>query len=110
VDGTTWEGLIEGELLPTRLPNFENIKTIILGKTVTSLSNEIFREHKNLEELYIPDTLTRIGSFAFFNCAHLKSLHIPNSVNPFFVDYVLFYGCSSLTSISLPDSTSSIET
>ena len=47
-----------------------------------------------------------IGEYAFNGCSSLTSVTIPNSVTS--IDSHAFFGCSSLTSISIPDSVTSI--
>jgi len=57
-------------------------------------------------ELIIPDTIegkpvTNIGNQAFFGCTNLTSITIPDSVTS--IGNFAFYKCSSLTSITIPD-------
>lgn len=47
-----------------------------------------------------------IGKFAFYGCSGLTSLTIPNSVTS--IGYYAFSGCSGLTSIEIPNSVTSI--
>ena len=47
-----------------------------------------------------------IGNRTFEDCSSLKSITIPNSVTS--IGYEAFYGCSSLTSITIPDSVTMI--
>ena len=51
-------------------------------------------------------TVTEIGSSAFSYCSSLQSVTIPNSVTS--IDDVAFEGCSALTSVTIPNSVTSI--
>ena len=50
--------------------------------------------------------ITSIGRYAFDGCSSLTSIEIPNSVTS--IGYSAFRGCSSLTSIQIPNSITSI--
>ena len=50
--------------------------------------------------------MTEIGSGAFIGCSSLTSVTIPNSVK--WIGDVAFIGCSSLTSVTIPNSVTSI--
>ena len=51
-------------------------------------------------------TVTSISSYAFYGCSKLTSITIPNTVTS--IRYSTFYGCSSLTSITIPNTVTSI--
>ena len=71
-----------------------------------SFSTYAFEGRDNLISIIIPDSVTSIGTYAFQNCSNLKSINIPNGVTS--IETNTFNGCSSLTEITIPDSVTSI--
>ena len=51
--------------------------------------------------------MTSIGDYAFSRCSSLTSITIPEGVTS--IESGVFYGCSSLTSITIPEGVTSIE-
>ncbi len=62
-------------------------------------------ENMEIKELEIPNSMTSIGDYAFSYCTSLTSVTIPNSVTSI---YGTFSGCTSLTSITIPNSVTRI--
>ena len=71
--------------------------------------------YSGLTSVTIPETVTyegtiysvtSIGYSAFYGCTSLTSITIPNSVTS--IGFGAFYGCTSLTSITIPNSVTSI--
>jgi len=59
----------------------------------------------NLLSIKLPSTITSIGSYAFDNCNNLSSINLPNSITTI-GDYS-FYGCA-FTTLTLPSSLTTI--
>ena len=83
------------------------------GFTIKSLDNgcSITKADKNVTSLRIPSEylgkpVTSIGNYTFYGCSSLTSIEIPNSVTS--IGNYTFYGCSSLASIEIPNSVTSI--
>ena len=68
-------------------------------------------ERKNIESITIPETyekiaVTTIGDGAFYGCTILSSITIPDSVTS--IGDRAFYMCTNLKSITIPNSVTSI--
>lgn len=59
-----------------------------------------------LTHINLPGSLIEIGDFAFYNCANLEEIVIPEGV--VFIGNGGYDGCFSLTSITIPNSVTSI--
>lgn len=82
------------------------VKEFVLGNSVLSLGNSIFRNCNNLETITIPESVTSIGNSAFEGCSSLISVVIPNSVTT--IGYKIFKDCSNLSSVSLSENITQI--
>ena len=85
----------------------EEIQTVVIGDSVTSIGNYAFYDCSALTQVTIPDGVTSIGNSAFYNCSALTQVDIPNSVTS--IGNSAFSGCSALTQITIPESVTSIE-
>ena len=87
----------------------ENLKTIKLPSTITSIGDEAFYNCQSLTNIEGLDkcNLKSIGSAAFSNCKALENLDFSQSTFTS-VPSKAFYGCSALAKITLPDTLTTI--
>lgn len=79
---------------------------------VTYMGTDYWRNGDRYQgDIIIPSTITyngktyiviSLGDNAFYGCTGLTSITIPNTVN--YIGYYAFEGCSSLTSVTIPNS------
>lgn len=79
----------------------QNLKSIKLPQTVTTIGDGAFRECTNLTSINIPDGCWFISGYAFAGCENLQNISIPASVE--LVDTSAFAGCKNLTITFLYD-------
>jgi hypothetical protein len=104
-----------------------SLTSVTIPDSVTSIGGEAFYNCTGLTSIVIPNSVTTIGDFAFSGC---ESLPIENNIryadiyavkavdknlttyslksNTKWIGESAFYGCSGLTSITIPDSVTSI--
>ncbi len=70
----------------------DNLKTIVLPKSLKTIGNYAFEDCKGLEMIELPDGLVSVGECAFINCSSLSAVVIPDSVESIAFDS--FYYCN----------------
>ncbi|MFA6860519.1 MAG: leucine-rich repeat protein, partial [Clostridia bacterium] len=97
----------EASLMASLLPSNLNIPALYYGIPVITIANSAFENHQELTSIVIPSSVTSIGSGSFRCCSGLTSITIPNSVNS--VGSSAFYGCTELTSVTISTNVTNIE-
>lgn len=78
-----------------------NLKTVILPKSLKKIDYAAFSNCRNLTNINLENLLT-ISPQAFYGCKNLKDEDI-NSMKVSIIDEYVFYGCSSLEHITIPE-------
>ena len=84
----------------------ENLKSVTLPATVTSIGEYAFSGCASLEEVYIPNSVTEVAYRAFSSCVKLEDITLPHSVKS--IDGSAFEGCYGLTEIKIGSGLESI--
>lgn len=79
-----------------------NVKSVVLPRTVTEISNDAFNKYQHLESVTLPASLKTIGAAAFAECRALEKIDIPDGVMS--IGGNAFGGCGNLKDIDLPES------
>lgn len=84
------------------------VKEVFIPSSVTEIAPSAFYCCENLETIEFEDvkSITKIGICAFMGCKNLTNIQLPNIS---IIDKMLFYGCSKLQKIVIPESVKIIE-
>lgn len=88
------------------LLNGEEITSVEIPESVTSVSAAALKGCDCLISITIPNSVTSIGSYAFSGCESLVSVTIPNTVTS--IGHFAFASCKSIESVSIPASVKSV--
>ena len=58
-----------------------DIKKVVIENGITSIGQQEFRRHENLETVELPESVTKIGKCAFYLCKSLTTLDLSNFSN-----------------------------
>lgn len=93
---TTWNGFDFGPAL----------EHIMIGVSLTEISDSLFEGCIGLEEIQIPDNIVYIGDSAFSGCTGLTSLILPDTITT--IGEAAFSNCIGLTNMRIPDAVTSL--
>lgn len=85
-----------------------NLASVTIPASVESVGPGAFYG-SSLKEVTIPSSVTSIGKYAFRNCWNLKNITFDKDVNLNSFGYGVFFNCTSLTKITVPNGVSYIE-
>lgn len=84
----------------------ENLVSVVLPNSITSIGYEAFRNCKNLSSITIPNSVISVGERAFLNCESLTSVTLPanasissdafKATGGVSIDDVIYGGCDTL--------------
>lgn len=87
-----------GNILSGAFYNCNELSTIIIPNSATSIEALAFYNCSRLSSIIVPNSITSIGINAFNNCSELTSIIIPKGLTA--IQERAFYNCSKLSSIS----------
>lgn len=85
-----------------------NLREVIFekGTKLKTIGGYCFQGCKSLKSIEVPDGVEILSAKAFANCSSLTSVSLPNTLKK--IDGHCFYRCSSLTNIVIPEGVSEI--
>ncbi len=86
----------------------KKLKSVNIPNGVTKVGTGIFKNCVELESIEIPNTLSIIGGEMFMDCSKLTYVVFKEGSQIRYIEQRMFYGCTALTSINLPDKVESI--
>lgn len=85
---------------------YENLKSVSLPTTITSIEYGAFFICPNLEFINLPEGLSYLGKFAFSNCYKLSITELPSTLTQ--IDYSSFCFCHSVSIRKIPSNVKNI--
>ena len=88
------------------------LQSVTIPSTITSIGNNAFNGCTNASftSLTIHTAITSIGTSAFKSCTGLQTLTFTATSTLTTIDVDAFFNCTALTSVSIPDSVTSLAT
>ena len=82
------------------------IPATIEGLPVVAVSNNVFANHTEITEVYLPDSIQSLDWQVFYGCTGLKRIHLPESLR--YIGQSAFGLCNGLEELILPKSLTTI--
>lgn len=79
-----------------------NDPVVTVPAGVNSIGTDVFKDHKNLKEVYLPNGVNNISKGAFSGCTSLEKINFPEGLNS--IGPNAFMDCTSLNNIVFPKS------
>ena len=83
-----------------------DVKSVVVGEGVTTISSYIFSGAGNLTSVTLPSTLKEIGTEAFYKCNLSGDMELPKGLE--IIDHRSFSYCNGLKKVVIPDSVRTI--
>ena len=96
---TVGDGVVE---IPNNFARTSHVKTLTLGKSVSSIGSYAFYKSSGLKSLVLPESVKLIGQYAFYECTGITELSIGDSLAT--ISSRAFGRCKGLTGLTIPKS------
>ena len=73
---------------------------VVIPDGITEISNDAFKNNKNITSIIIPESVKTVGASVFYGCTGLSSLTVPCDLDLYFDDNS-FYGVTHLTRLTM---------
>ena len=86
----------------------EEVTSLVIPESITEIQNYAFYNCGGITEITLSDSLTNIGDYAFAGCTGLLAIDLSVCTNLASIGASVFYNCSNLANVKLPNSIESI--
>lgn len=90
------------------LSGIDNVEHLTLGKNVTKIADNAFKNNTKLKSITIDDACTSIGVSAFEGCTNLEQINFGSDTTLKTIGENAFKGCKSLNNVVVPQSVVSV--
>ena len=94
------------EVIPSSFARSTGVKSLVIGKNVTTINSYAFYQCAGLKKVVIPDAVTSVAQWAFYENTGLEELTLGKSLTN--IGNQAFSKCTSLSNVSIPDAVTKI--